>query len=337
MRTRLEYSETESQILGLKIGRCNSDFFESKTLATQIQSSQYDLCRLKVPAEDEMAVHRLNQMGMPAFFSGSIRRYSTRIDREPEGNYNYTDLIWEKYDGSQDQLLRDMLVGTWGTYPLGYYRTPFLSTLINKEAEIESVFQFYKKSNNPNINPNNGFVFIKHGDNYIGFFALNIINGNLESHIGGILEPYRKGGYFLDKLRYIKHFCIDNKLERFIFGARNENAQVQRIFQHVGFQPTGSENVFHIPSLLNYSQRPILIKETLLDKGKEYAQLLNECINYAGGELTNKPNQSFTYSLISDGNLPISNLRFSMPVFTSNEILVVVQSDTSIGYFRAYN
>lgn len=55
----------------------------------------------------------------------------------------------------------------------------------------------------------------------------------------------------LDKLRYIKEYCITHNLTHFIFGARNENSRVQRIFQHVGFEAIGSENVFHIPSLLS--------------------------------------------------------------------------------------
>ena len=133
--------------------------------------------------------------------------------------------MFEKYD-AQDRLLKDMLVGTWGDYPLGYYRTPYLQYLSNKEIEIESVFQFYKKFNDNRDYPNNSIMFIRHKDVYVGFFALNIVGSDLESHIGGILAPYRKSGYFLDKLRYIKRFCVDHHLEHFIFGARNENAEV---------------------------------------------------------------------------------------------------------------
>jgi hypothetical protein len=343
MPTSVELSSGESEILGLKIGRCNSDYFDEVSLYDVIVQGNYDLCRLRVPAEDEMAPLRLHKTGLPFFFSGSIRRYKTKISEPPPGNYNVPDLIFEQYDGSQVQLLRDMLVGTWGTYPIGYYRTPYLQNLATKEREIECVFQYYKKHNNTKNYPNNSIMFIKHGDDYVGFFALNIVGTNLESHVGGILEPYRKLGYFLDKLRYIKEFCLKNRLENFIFGARNENADVQRIFQYVGFQPRGSENVFHIPSLLTYSQREVLKTEVPLDNRNSaylYQSILTHSLSHAGDisglDLSFHLNQS--ESLLKKS---LMKMRISYPIVTEDEYLMVLREDEEAassftGYLRAF-
>jgi hypothetical protein len=346
MSTVIDFSTIESNILGLKVGRCNNDLFDESSLYSQIVEGGYDLCRLKVPADDEMASYRLNKMGMPFFFSGSIRRYKTRITENPEGNYNFPDLVFEMYNGSQDQLLKDMLIGTWGTYPIGYYRTPYVGNLVTKEREIECVFQYYKKYNLNIDYPNNSIMFIKHGDSYVGFFALNVVNNNLESHIGGILEPYRKSGYFLDKLRYIKEFCVRNNLGHFVFGARNENADVQRIFQFVGFQARGSDNVFHIPGLLTFSQRNPVLKTIRLEKRdfkSIYQQLLAESIMVTQDDLPKCTGNSFQLNF-PDG-LPTEqflNLRFSFPVLNNEESLMVVQSVEKsnkpvLGYFRTLN
>lgn len=336
--TQIDYSETESETLRLKIARCNNDFFNEKELYKQIAEQRYDICRLKVSAEDEFAQHRLHQTGMPAFFSGSIRRYKTKINEAPSGNYNYPDLIWEYYNGTQNELLFDMLKGTWGTYPIGYYRTPFLSELVNKETEIESVFRFYKNQNNPNINANNTFVFIKHGENYVGFFALNKVNGNLESHVGGILEPYRKGGYFLDKLRYIKQYCISNNLAHFMFGARNENAAVQRIFQFAGFQPVGSENVFHIAALLGYSQLPPVTKTFTFSKREEISEGIFQWCTQTGDKYLPKSSaMSFRINYVAE--LPLNKqvlLQCSFPVATGKNFLAVVTAAENSQLFSAY-
>lgn len=251
--TSIQFSANESDILGLKVGRCNADWLEEQLLAEQILQGRYDICRLKIPAEDEYASLKLHHTGIPFFFSGSIRRYETRISEKPAGTFLHPEMVYEMYDGSQQELLLTMLRGTWGDYPLGYYRTPYLDKLIDKEKEIQSVFNFYRHHNLPENNPNNGIAFMKDGDNYVGFFAMNKVDGHFESHIGGILEPYRKGGYFLDMLRYIKNHCVDHHLSHFHFGARNENAYVQKIFQDVGFKAVGTENVFHIVPLLSYS------------------------------------------------------------------------------------
>ena len=343
METTVDFSATESNILGLKVGRCNSDLFDEVALYDQITAGEYDLCRVKVPAEDEMAPYRLNKTGLPFFFSGSIRRYKTKISEPPPGSYNFNDLVFEMYDGTQDQLLKLMLVGTWGTYPLGYYRTPYISDLVTKEKEIESVFQFYKKFNLKRDYPNNSIMFIKHGDEYVGFFALNIVGNNLESHIGGILEPYRKSGYFLDKLRYIKEFCIEHKLEHFVFGARNENAAVQRIFQYVGFQALGSENVFHIPSLLTFTIRPKIEEEfniTANDSGSLHQQLIAQCIHLSDHSPVTHGTISFhlhhTDLLLK---LEKCKVQFSFPLLNGEESMVVMKFEPvkgviPTGYFR---
>ncbi len=339
MSTKIDFSEIESGILGLRIARCNNDNFDEALLYNQIVAGKYDLCRVKVAAEDEMASNRLNQMGIPFFFSGSIRRYKTRIAEPPQGSYHYQDLVFEEYDGTQSDLLRQMLVGTWGTYPLGYYRTPYLSQLVTKEKEIESVFQYYKKHNLRANYPNNTIMFIKHGDVHVGFFALNIVDGNLESHIGGILAPFRKSNYFLDMLRYIKEFCIREHLPYFIFGARNENAEVQRIFQFVGFTALGSENVFHVPSLLTYSKTPVLEKQISLNSAPEDELLYKEALAIARQHLNSFRKVSF---YLNKGDKDFNShsdikIQFTLPVMEKSSLLVVLKgADERAGLLTGY-
>jgi hypothetical protein len=339
--TTVEYSKIESETLDLKVGRCNSNYFDSNELYRLITQNGYDLCRIKVCAEDEYASLRLDKTGLPFFFSGSIRRYKTRITEKPSGEYNYSDLEWIEYDGTQNQLLKDMLIGTWGTYPIGYYRSPLLADLISKEVEIESVFKFYKSHNNPKENANNTIIFIKHGDNYIGFFALNGVNGNLESHVGGILEPYRRGGYFLDKLRFIKEYCIRHSLEHFIFGARNENSRVQQIFQHVGFEAVGSENVFHIASLLSAGREQ---ESNLILQSKNENNIRTEIFEKMNVIAIDKlPHYSqISFNLNKLDSLDKATWTYTCPIVTQNHLLIVLKSlnefgDYTTGYFKASN
>ena len=343
MSTKIDYSATESETLGIKIGRCNTDYFDEKELYRLITDGAYDLCRLKICAEDEFAQYRLAQTGLPAFFSGSIRRYKTKITEKPSGDYTYPDLIWEEYDGSQEALLRDMLVGTWGTYPIGYYRTPFLNLLVDKDNEIESVFRFYKKQNNPNINPDNTLIFIKHRGNYVGFFGLNKVNGNLECHIAGTLEPYRSRVYFFDWIRFAKEYCITHQLKYFIFGARNENNGVQRIFQYAGCEAIGSENVFHIPSLLSHrSEKATKIEVRAKNKGEFYSKLLTEVSNMAEARLIDFSRTSFQLNKLDlvNFNVPVK-LTVAAPIQSQKESLIVVKSEPLsggyiTGYYRAF-
>lgn len=343
--TSLHFSDIESEILGLKVSRCNSDFFDEKELYKQIIENRYDLCRLKVPAEDEYAPKRLQQTGLPCFFSGSIRKYRTRIADNPDINYLHPNLTYEVYDGSQDQLLKDMLVNTWGNYPLGYYRSPYLSELVTKEQELECVFRYYKKYNLNKDYPNNQILFMKDGTQYIGIFTLNLVGNTLECNLAGILEPYRKDGYFLDEMNFKKEYCLKHNIEYFTFGARNENAAVQRLFQFLGFETAGNDNVFQIPSLLTYSKTPVVIKEINtadLDTKNVYQQLFNEALQLGLNRMPEKCKISFQLNnehRLLNKSKPC-RIRFSFPVVSAGQLLIVIQSEDSgfeafTGYFSA--
>ncbi|MCO5247759.1 MAG: hypothetical protein M9887_02250 [Chitinophagales bacterium] len=305
------------------MGRCNEDELEETLLLNEILAGQYDFCRVKNPSEDEMTSLKLYRTGLPFFFSGSIRRYKTPIQQKPEGNFIHPEMTYEMYNGTQDGLLMVMLRGTWGIYPLGYYRTPFLKELVDKEKEIKAIFKFYKENNINRLHPENSIMFMNHNGNYVGFFALNKIGGGLESHIGGIIEPYRNGGYFLDMLRYIKNFCVDNHLAHFAFGARNENAEVQRIFQYVGFQPIGTENVFHVLPMLSINQVDEWIADVKEDTLSEILKQADIFIQKHFLNYTVKNIQSTTTNLSNSS--PFKCI-FSIPVKTDSEFLVVVKA-----------
>lgn len=323
--TLVSFSDNESDLLNLRIGRCNAGLVESDRLMRQLVGGRYDLCRLRLPCTDETINERLDLLGMPYYFSGSIRRYKTPIKEKPAGKYIHTDLSFEFFDGSQDRLLYDMIDGTWGDYPIGYYRTPYLNSLVSKKQETECLFRFYREANHPGLNPENNMAFIRHGDNYVGFFALNHIDGHLESHIGGILKPWRNDGYFLDMQRYIKNYCIDHDLGEFWFGARNENSRVQTIFQMEGYLPVGTENVYHVLPLLNHGHQLIPQPVTATDR----QELVDHLQNLAAPAVK---------SLVSDGaavtgynwhidSLPGPNgalLSLGQPVYQKKQVLLAI-------------
>lgn len=286
----IDFSPIESDVLGIKVGRCNCETVDGKQLLKLLMEDRYDLCRLKTAAEDEFATLQLDKIGLPIYYSGSIRRYRTAIRKDEDIQFINDNLIYELYDGSQDDLLLKMLYGTWGTYPIGYYRTPVIGPNITMDQEIQCVYRYYKKYNLNRDYPENKILFIKHQGNYVGFFALNIIGDRLDSHIGGILPPFQKGGYFLDMLNYIKSYCIEHSLGHFCFGARNENAKVQKIFQRFGFHAYANENVYHIPCFFGEHSKVESIALDMADTGTEaaIARILCRDLGDAARQVTSK-------------------------------------------------
>ncbi|HNF48933.1 MAG TPA: hypothetical protein PKO18_04920 [Chitinophagales bacterium] len=251
METRINYSHYESEILNLKVGRCVTEQLDINSFNKQLTEEAYDLIRLTVASDDEFIIDKLYSAGIPYFFAAGITRYKTAIERIPVAPYINEGIEFVEFDGTQTQLLYDMIKATLGNYPIGYFRTPILKEIISKEMEIEVLYEFYKFNNLKTNNINNSMMFIKHQENFVGYFALNILPDRLESHIGGIREPFRTNGYFVDMQEFIKRYCIQNQLTYFCFGARNENSRAQHIFQKYGYQRESMEYVFHLPLFLS--------------------------------------------------------------------------------------
>jgi hypothetical protein len=328
--TQITFSANETNLLSLKVARCVANNFDTDSLLQQITKDEYDICRLTVPAGDENAIIKLEKTGLPYYYSGSITRYKTRVSDLKANDFKHPDLEYEKYDGSQNDLLLKLLIGTWGTYPIGYYRTPFLNKLVTKEQEILCVFEFYKKHNLQKDYPNNTIMFIKHKENYVGFFALNIIDDRLESHIGGIVDPYRKDGYFFDMQEYIRRFCVENNLKYFAFGARNENRRVNEIFQKFGYVAIDADNVFHITPLLSYSDNKKNIRNEFLITHEKLPLIYLKILEIAQKNATEFLNHSaINYSF------KINNLQefvegkyttiTSFPVISENENMIAIK------------
>lgn len=338
--TVVSFSDIESEIMGIKVSRCNSENVDSKRLYSDLITNRYDLCRLKVPAEDEFIVNKLKETGLPFFFNGSIRKYKTRIADFPDIHYTHSNLSFEMYDGTQDDLLKDMLTKTWGTYPIGYYRIPYLEGIVSKEQEIECVFRFYKKFNNNSIYPNNKIMFMKEGDNYVSIFTLNTVGNTLECNLAGVLPQYRSQGYFHDEMNFKKEYCLQNGIEFFTFGARNENAAVQKIFQHLNFQTIGNDNVFLITPFLSYSKEVPVTRtfNTYEADCAHMSQLLyNEALLVAKQLFFSPSSVSFTVSgLSSIKSSKIAEVTFSFPVINEKELLMVLNITDEGNKYAAY-
>jgi len=288
------------------------------------------VCRFKLPAEEEMASVVLSQLGFPFFFSGSIRRYSTSVDKRPDNDFLNPTLGFVLYDGSKRKILKKLLEETWGDYPIGYYRTPILQHLVSKEVELECVLQYYDRHNGKTNWPDSSIMLMVDKGETVGFFALNKINGNLESHIGGILKSHQKRGYFFDMLTFIRNYCVDNGLPRFLFGARNENAQVQRIFEQVGFSSIGNDNVFHILPMITWSSQPIdetIINVSGVDVHSDFHSLLYNAAIRQRSKISNHSFADVSFRTIYNTFFqPIGDfqLRVSTPLCISKENYIVV-------------
>jgi hypothetical protein len=247
------FSETETRIMGLKFGRYNTPFVDSEQLKRNIEEQKYDVVRVKTDCADEYAALKLHQTGYPSYFNGGVRRYRVNCVEAPLPPFTQPDINFELYVGQHQNILEEIMNDSCGDYPLGYYRTPGLNERITKQMESKCLFEFYAKNNDNALFKNSYLWFMKLGEAYVGFIALNVYTEKdmVDSTLAGFLKAYQGMGLFPNILRHIRQFCRDSNLTYFCCGARNENMYSQKAFEKDFMKCEGVEYIFHVVPMLS--------------------------------------------------------------------------------------
>lgn len=253
MSSKVQFSETESRILGYRFGRCNTESIDVAELKEEIFKGRFDIVRLRTSSYDEFATNKLEQLGIPYYFAGGVRRYRINCKQGQVPAFTHSDIGFELYTGQRKDLLEYLLKDTWGDYPLGYYKTPVLSDMFDKEIESKALFEFYAHFNNNSLFPNNYLWFMKKGEKHVGFVALYVYRDEdmLDSTIAGIEKPYQTQGLFSNIIRHVRQFCMDQKLTYFCCGARNENFHSQWAFEREEMRGFAVEYIYHLLPFLS--------------------------------------------------------------------------------------
>jgi hypothetical protein len=249
----ITFSETETRVLGLKFGRYNTTSIDPAQLKRSIEEGKFDVVRVKTDCSDEYAAMKLAQTGYPSYFNGGVRRYRVNCLEAPLPPFTQLDVHFELYEGQHPEILEEIMTESCGDYPLGYYRTPGLNERITKQMESKCLFEFYAHYNNNSLFANSYLWFMKLGEKYVGFIALNVYRDKdlVDSTLAGFLKSYQSLGLFPNILRHIRQFCRTNKLTYFCCGARNENMYSQKAFEKDFMKCEGVEYIFHLMPMLS--------------------------------------------------------------------------------------
>jgi hypothetical protein len=252
----ISFSEMETRVLGLKFGRYNTACIDSEQLKQGIQVGKFDVVRVKTDCSDEFAAMKLDQTGYASFFNGGVRRYRVNCFEADLPPFTQPDVNFELYLGQHQEILEEIMNESCGDYPLGYYRTPGLHGRINKQMESKCLFDFYAHYNNNSLFENSYLWFMKLGNEYVGFIALNVyrdkdIVDSTDSTLAGFLKSHQGMGLFPNILRHIRQFCRDINITYFCCGARNENMFSQKAFEKDFMKCEGVEYIFHMVPMLS--------------------------------------------------------------------------------------
>lgn len=321
----IKYSEIESEVYGLKVGRAEFGSFPCAEIMDEILEKEYDVCRVKVNADNDELVAEMENMGMPFFFSGALTRFKIDFRNRNIGKYRYNP-EFELYDGSQSAKLEEVLKDSFKDHPTSFYTVPYLESVISKEQE-QSVLINYLKETKSSKNTNVWLVKVK--GKYAGVIAAKFWEENGDAFLAGVTEKYKNTGLFLDIIRFIQNYCIKNNVDWGYTGARLHEVVSQKFFTREAMKVHTTELIFHVTSFLSKSILPPKTKSIYVKRKSEITVFIINAFEEMAKNYTPKKQNIKWFKPKCSGNI---NLVFSFPIISKFEktIVVKIYKDKSI-------
>lgn len=247
--SRIFYSEEESAFFKLKIGRGKSENLSPLLLEKQMLAGGYDLCRLKVSAGDLNSANALEELNFPYYHAGEVINYTITLDEIKKMNLETGDagISYERYDGSQKKIVKDIILKNCGDDPIGYYKTPFLNSLITAKKESAFLASYFSENY---ISSNKMILFMKKNGDYAGLIAYSIADNTLESLLVTLTPEHRHYANLSHFIKETFRFTKEHGIAAIVCGARLNNRMMQYIFEKYG-RKNGADIIWHIMPFLS--------------------------------------------------------------------------------------
>lgn len=331
------HSLSESQALGLKVGRASWDsrHIPVAALKQAIIKDQYDCCILKLDSKSPTLMTDLSELQFIYGISGITRRYLVDYRKYTFKPYFFPNWSEELYDGSVEKvaLLKRLVWSIFSDEPLMYYHLPFYQHLVDKQNELEALFLFLKEFDNVKQNGiQKRLFFFKDESGYFGLTAMTYTDGEttVESNITGIIPSYRGKGYYKDLIRFNQNHHWESGMDFCTCGARIQNIPAQRAFVKENMYVKNYVfGIYLFPFLQKTNVAPIrtsiqLEKQNKIFQQIEIVQQVQQIVAKHWTGFKNINQLKWVWNQQEQQN-SIAQLVLSFPISTPSVLLLVVQ------------
>ncbi|MGI9432141.1 MAG: hypothetical protein ACR2PQ_08010 [Myxococcota bacterium] len=251
--TRTKLSPQETRILGLRVGHHATAALSAAELRADVLAERFDLVRVKVQmdAHIDAGIPELEETGLPYFYGGGLLRYRRDYRARP-----YTrrypvpgGLTFVPVAAGSDDAIAAMVRTCFAADPIGYYKTPFLRALFDKDAEVECLVEFHLRRDPPGRSR----ILVRSGSEDVGFIVMTETDGTLHTDLLGVLPTHQSRGLFNPMRDYIHLHASERGLKE-EEGARYDNVVSQNVFTADGLEHFANEAIFHVTPFLDRSE-----------------------------------------------------------------------------------
>ncbi|MBI1185453.1 hypothetical protein GC194_14375 [bacterium] len=239
------FVEKESQVLGHRVARGDSDCLRLSNLFELLKDHQIDILKLSINSCSPELYVKLDALRLPYYLLGITVEYKSVFRQHETHNYINKDIEFREYIGKEQYEFKEMVYEVFRDSPASYFINPGLSTVVDEATQLRCLVEYINSLNN-SVKPYYFTHLVLYKGQLAGFVCSYKQGLGGGATYGGILPKFQNKGLYLDVVRFIQNFGKELGQKWGTAQAQLQNTVVQKTFQKAGLSPSGYQLNIHI-------------------------------------------------------------------------------------------
>jgi GNAT superfamily N-acetyltransferase len=245
-------SESESRRFGYRVFRAAQPEIQEDAVLDDLIASAADVLILRIPADAQHTIPRLNRIGLPYFVADTLVYYRIEFSRWTPEPLKNTDLRFELLDARNLAVLDPLLDDIFADYRNHYSANPYLPLDTVLLGYKEWVSGFCAGAADDKL----GWLAYL-GDTPVAFCTCTQSADVDEGVLYGVCPSASGKGIYRDLIRFTGAQAKQRGVAAFKVSTQIQNLAVQKVWSSEGFRMDRALLTIHVTPFFSASLRPV--------------------------------------------------------------------------------
>ena len=221
----IDYSKQESDIFGVSFGRLNieEDFKDWETLKQEVAASDCQYIRVKIKNPKGPQLDHLFSLAPKVHLLEILRVYRSEDLLVTPFENAHSDLIIEKVNDANKDILGQFILDTYDDIPFGNYTPAHIQQIFSAEKQLHGIIEFFKENYAGKDKDKLAYLYFNQDKKPLGcvvsdYFDDGKGDSGAYSYYVGVARDERNRGIQYKVVNFIKFFVTERGY-RFLDGS----------------------------------------------------------------------------------------------------------------------
>lgn len=243
MDRHIQHSRLETEMTGIITGRWTADHIHLPELKPALDQGDFELVKLNLQGDDPDIFIKLDQLNRPYYLVGMVQEYRINFRKVKIKPLYHPEVVFERLNESNISCLEQLVRDCFKHSPGSFFVNPLLKT---RQAEYLDLLVAYISGYRSDLRDNHYCHLLRYQEEYVGFIAHRYQGENGFADYAGVKHLTRQPGFYIDLVRFIQNYCIEEGVKWGHASAQLQNTVVHKVYQKEDMVPFRSIINVHI-------------------------------------------------------------------------------------------